>query len=289
MTVSPRSFRIAALSCTAVLSLLNPASAEAIEGSSSSSLVDRRSENRIEVVVDGTGAEVRQIPLGDQFGKDVMAFRFRLEAVNKFGATIAMPASIVLTMRVGALSANSEVRFTRDLSDLTLPRPWAIRLGADDSLVVSLAGSETANDEISFRLSIDYEPLDRVQSRRAVNTMETDSRTSEVGLVEAWDWRPTTDGRLLAMTGLSLDRIDAIALVDVETGAILWSTDVSGHKVGGSASASAVLRLGVPVTAGRSYRLTVTYSATALDAMTSRAVVAMVLPSTVGSSSPSVR
>lgn len=277
MPVSPRPFQIAALTFFAALSLLVPASAAAIEGGAKSTVLDRRAESRMEVVVDGNATAAHRIALSDRIGRDLMAYRFRVEAVNEFGATIEMPAAVVVTLRVGALGANSEVRFTHDLRDLTLPRPWAIRLGADDSLVVWIDGSEAAS-AASFRLIIDYEPVDRFESRMAVTSVRTDAQATEGGRVESLEWRAATNGRLLAMTGLPLDRVEAIVLTDIESGVTLWSTDVRGPTTGGSAQAGAALRLGVPVTAGRRYRLSVTFSATARTAMEPHSVVAMVLP-----------
>jgi hypothetical protein len=120
---------------------------------------------------------------------------------------------------------------------------------------------------------IQHERDPLASSRIAVTS--TDLRAVQpVTDATSWEWTAPERGRLLAINGLPLERLDGVELVDATTGEVLWSTALRGNATG--ATATHVLRMGVPVAAGRTYRLNARGAASATGA--ARELVALVLP-----------
>ena len=93
-----------------------------------------------------------------------------------------------------------------------------------------------------------------------------------------WEWVPAESGRLIAIAGLPLEQLGAISLIDVTSGGVIWSADLGGSTSAAPSSAGGVLRFGVPVVAGRTYRLIARCDCNRARPVSAR-VVAMVLPS----------
>ena len=91
----------------------------------------------------------------------------------------------------------------------------------------------------------------------------------------SWRFTADVDGRVLALAGLPMQRVHAIALIDEASGEILWSTTVNNKS--SRAYCPVLPRLGTKVEAGRAYRVDVVYSEyVSITHLTG--AVAMVLP-----------
>lgn len=261
-----------------LLALLVPATAEATGVATKHTWVDQQSERRVVVTVAPGDAEL--VAFSQTIGRDLMAYRFRLEAVDPSGRARELPAIDALVIRVGTARGTSQIELTSAAREFTLPRPFGILLGATDSLAVSLAWVPTETEDVTIRISIDYEPVDRTRTRLSVSSERSDAGVEADGQSRTWEWRPSQDGRLLALTGVPLDGVVAIRLVEVESGAVLWDASRRGQDVGGAVPAGAAVRLGVSVRADRRYRLIVTFAE--VRPTTERAVdgvTAVILPS----------
>jgi len=261
-----------------VFALLAPVAAEATDVAAKHTLVDRQSERRVVVTLAPSDAEL--VVFSETINRDVMAYRFRLEAVDRFGHSRDLPAIGALAIRVGTVRGPSQVELTSSAREFTLPRPFGIRLGSDDSLVVALAWVPADAEEVTFRISIDYEPAERARTRLSVNSVRADAGVEAGARSRAWEWQPTQDGRVLAMTGVRLDGVEAIQLIDVESGAVLWDASRGGQAVGGAVPVGAAVRLGVSVRADRRYRLVVTFAEPQVTTeRVTEVITAVILPS----------
>ena len=236
-------------------------------------------KDRLQVTVVAGDSLRQRIALSDRIDRDLLAYHFRLEAVDARGGTIALPAAVSLTLRVGSGDRGSQLLFSAAGQDLTIPRPWALRLRTEDSLfiIVELGGDTV--DAVSLRVSIDYEPVGRDRSRLAITSARADQRGAIGDEASVWEWTQPTDGRLIAITGLPLEQLRQISLVEVESGRVMWSADLGGEMVMAPTSAgSPALRFGVPVVAGRTYRLVAGCACDSSTRTPAEQVVAMVLP-----------
>lgn len=277
----PRPLRTT-LSCLPLLIattlLTRPAQLLALDGGHRSTRIERSAPNRLDVLVNGADTSVQRIPLEGWVTTDLLAYRFRLVALDANGIALALPALTSLTLHVVTGSGSSQVRLSHDSWDFALPRPFAIRLGASDSIAVFLEIAGFQDDGSDLRVSIDFEPTDRRQTRLPLTSEHVGARPA-IDSEASWEWQPTSDGRVLAMAGLPLANAASISLVDVESGATLWSSAVSSLTPGAAIVTGSVKRLCVPVTAGRTYRLTVSFTGVAPRAGHGNAVLAMMLPS----------
>lgn len=268
MQTTPRSTRSAIHLLFAVLFVTLPTTACALSGGSAR-LVDLRAENRLQVVVRADSAR-DGIVVEDRVGRDLLAFNFRLEAVDASGLPTAIPADARLVLRIGG-DAAGEVTFSRDLVELTMPRPYAIRVGADDEIFVGLS-EEGSVDGVTLRLTIDYEPTERARTRMVVRSFRA-ALQQQTATAASFEWRQATNGRMMGIGGLPLDRVATVVVVDAATGEPLWTTDLRGARI----TRGTALRLGLPVMAGKAYRIDVTMLE-ASSRPVSESVLAMVLP-----------
>lgn len=268
MTTAPRFARTAIRTLVAILAAFAPATADALDGAAAQ-LVDLRAENRLQVFVRADSASAQVVE--DRVGRDLLAFHFRLEAVDAEGNLQPVPAATRLVLRIGSGIA-SQVSLSRDAVALTLPRPFAIRVGADDPIAVALV-EDSGDEAVTLRLTIEYEPIERARTRLAVSSVRAEQGAATASAT-SFEWQQPVGGRMMAIAGLPLDRVATIALVDVATGERMWTTDLRGRSAGDARGAAAP-RLGVAVEAGRTYRLEVT---TTEQGVPAASVIAVVLP-----------
>lgn len=271
MQTTPRSTRSAIRHLMAALIITLPSTACAFSGGTGARLVDLRAENRLQVVVRADSAR-DGIVMEDRVGRDLLAFNFRLEAVDGAGNPTAIPVDARLVLRIGG-DAAGEVTFSRDLTELTMPRPYAIRVGADDEIFVGVS-EEGALDDVTLRLTIEYEPTERAKTRLVVRSFRA-ALQQQTATQASFEWRQATNGRMMGIGGLPLDRVATVVVVDGVTGEPLWTTDLRGSRI----TRGTALRLGLPVSAGRTYRIDVTMLE-ASSKPVSESVLAMVLPET---------
>jgi hypothetical protein len=214
-------------------------------------------------------------PVDKMLDRDVMAFHFHVEATDAAGTTIALPSGMTMTLRFGAEGRETVVRLTGAERDVVLPRPLGVRVDRTAGVEVSVSFSGPAIEGVTLHLSIEHEPTDRGASRIPVLASRATYSATDDG-ARGWDWTAPSDGRLLSLTGLSLGRVGVIDLVDVATQEVIWSSDLRGNAT--DSPVHATLRMGVPVRAGRSYRLT----ARGAELTGAADLAALVLPSAKG-------
>jgi hypothetical protein len=225
-----------------------------------------------------------RIVVGGRVDSAMMVYRFRVVATDRSGTAMAMAMAgdmgewtatvLVIDAARGAAEARALVLLTNSAADFTLPRPLGFRLQAGDSIALRLdAWSLPRGHEL--QLVVDYEGGAAAASRLPVSPIAVHGReltgdVSKVARASAeleWSWTAEHDGRLLALAGLDLRRVREVTLEDSATGERLWSAtlcDAEGRTV--FRKVSDVLRLGVAVRQGRSYRLRATQlSASATD------------------------
>jgi hypothetical protein len=229
------------------------------------------------LMLPASDSAVTHFPVDQMIDRDVMAFHFHIEATDASGATVSLPSGLTMTLRFGANGSETVVRLTGTERDVVLPRPLGVRVdrAAGVEVRVSIAGPET--EGLTLHLSIEHESVERYGSRIPVVASRAIYATADTG-ARGWDWTSPSDGRLLNLTGLSLGRVGVIELVDVVTQEVIWSTDLRGSVT--NSPVSATLRMGVPVRAGRSYRVV----ARGVEMTAAADLAALVLPSAKGTS-----
>jgi hypothetical protein len=269
MQTTPRSTRQTFRHLMTALFISLPSTACALNGGTGARLVDLPAENRLQVLV-GADSAGDGVVVEGRVGRDLLAFNFRLEAVDADGQATAIPADARLVLRIGGDVAG-EVTFSRDFAELTMPRPYAIRVGAEDQIVVGTANEASAGP-VTLRLTIDYEPIERARTRMVVRSFRV-AQQAQSATAASFEWRQTSNGRMLGIGGLPLSQIGTVVVVDGATGERLWATDLRGART----TAGTALRLSVPVQAGRIYRIDVTLLE-ARSKPVAESVLAMVLP-----------
>lgn len=191
-------------------------------------------------------------PVDQLIDRDVMAFHFHVEATDASGASILLPSGLTLTLRFGAEGRETIVRLSGSERDVVLPRPLGVRVDRDAGVDVRVSFAGSATEGVTLHLAIEHESFERAGSRIPVLASRATHSTAGDG-VQGWDWTAPSDGRLLNLTGLSLGRVGVIDLVDVASQEVIWSSDLRGSAT--DSPVTATLRLGVPVRAGRTYRV----------------------------------
>ncbi|HET6681937.1 MAG TPA: hypothetical protein VFG84_12105 [Gemmatimonadaceae bacterium] len=231
----------------------------------------------VDLVADGN-SDLQSVLLINSSEHDLMAYRFRVDGPWP-GAADGDPADTPgnLIVLVDGDPMSRALRLSSGSRDVTFPRPLGVRIRAGDSIRVAISFPEGQTREVAMRLSIDHDPVDRPASRIAVVAVAARSsvRTSSA---TTWEWTEESDGRLLAVSGVPVQHVRLVSLIDLESGATLWSSTRGGDNARAPGAAGAVLRLGVPLVAGRTYRLTATYADGAVESPVGHGVVAMVLP-----------
>ena len=239
----------------------------------------RAGEPSLQFVVTAADGVDQVIALADRIDRDLMAFRFRLDVVDAGGASAKLERSFTLTLRVVSQRHSSELRLSGVSRELTIPRPWALRLGVGDSLHITVELDGGTSPDVALRLSVESEPIERSRSRLPVLSARAEARENDpLGGATQWEWVPAESGRLIAIAGLPLEQLGAISLIDVTSGSVIWSADLGGSTSAVPSSAGGALRFGVPVVAGRTYRLIARCECDLAPTASAR-VVAMVLPS----------
>jgi hypothetical protein len=227
----------------------------------------------------GLGMADTPTVIGGRIARGGMLHHFSVEVVDTTGRRSPGSSTWAVTLLAGGSTERLETLARLDAltPDVQLPRPLGYELSQADSVVVAVRSTSGARGE-SLVVSIDCEPLDGPVTQLAVRPMiQSDEPAMPASGAQSWEWRADTTGRLLAVIGLPLAHATSLVVEDAATGEPLWHAAVGTQ---GTATVfgqpSPVVRLGLPVQAGRVYRLTLAYTPGA--AATPAAVVAMVLP-----------
>lgn len=156
--------------------------------------------------------------------------------------------------------ASAMARLNSGHPGFSLPRPYGVQLGENDSLMIVAAFPPSAGRRTVLRITLEYEaqPATRLAAV-AVAPQESVSTGS-------WTWRADVGGRLVAFVGPQLLGAEALALEDVTTGREVWSQRMQFPVDERGAQLSEVVRLGVTLEEGRLYRLRAVYPRAAVPA-----------------------
>ncbi len=209
----------------------------------------------------------------------VMAHRFRVAMPDSL-ATLDAPnaPSWQAVLRVHGRDVGSQLRFSRDEREVTLPRPLGVALRTGDSLTLEVYTEGRATSRIVLLVTVDYEPVDRRGGRMSVDPVSADLAPDGNARSVSWEFSPESGGRVLAVCGALLARATSIELVNVASGEVLWSLTVPASAQRNAIGTGGVVRLGVPVRATETYRFTVVLDAVVGAETTALAATAMVLP-----------
>lgn len=236
------------------------------------------SAQRVELLLEGVEprATVR-------LAHEAIVHGLRVELIDAGGevtSDVAWSAALVSIDATGATGIVS--RFNGTSPELQIPRPYGLRLAADDSLTIvgTLAAAEIARG-MRLRLVVDYELPAVRTSRLPVTPLATHAANVSADSEESWTWQPAVDGRLVAISGRELAGAESLVLEDAATGAVLWHTRAERPHVDRAASSQGELvRPGVTLEGGRAYRLRAVFAQrSGARAATDSAPLAVVMPS----------
>jgi hypothetical protein len=242
-----------------VLAIAAPAPALALEDGTVSP-----SESSMELVI--TPGKNGRAGAARAMTRDMMAYRLRIGSAPTGAWTV--------TVVISGPTGSSSVHLSNEAAEITLPRPLGLLIRAADT-VTAVASYDNEGVEEAMTLHIQFEPSDRAGARLAVVPVHAEIH-SAAGDTSA-SWRFTTDqsGRVLALAGLPMKRVHAIALIDEASGETLWSTTM--NRKTSRAYCPELPRLGAMVEAGRTYRVDVVFTEyISITHLTG--AVAMVLP-----------
>lgn len=281
-----------------VMALVMTAATHQLAAQSATRLSDEPAQHRFVLVLDAaertapSTAGVVTTVAGSRMAHHAMLNRFRVDVLDSAGrpATTDGRWEVTLFANAGAGQSGIQpvVRLSTNAPVVSVPRPFGYELKATDSLLAVARFDSTAQARgLRLRVTAEYDPIERQASRLAVWTMpatgNADSRgasANDSAAVRTWEWRATTTGELVAITGLPLAGVSRLVLQDAETGEVLWRSRLAGADARSTANANATIRPGANVDAGRVYRLTASYAATAQrgGANSGGTPVALILP-----------
>lgn len=134
---------------------------------------------------------------------------------------------------------------------LRVPRPYGIRMGADDSITIFSNVGAVDGMTTTLRVTIDYELPEGRTSRLAAVALSARGAAQVNGTEDSWTWQPQVGGRLVAVSGRELEGAEALVLEDAATGAVLWHTRAQQA----AATQGDLIRPSVTLEEGRAYRL----------------------------------
>lgn len=210
------------------------------------------------------GIDQRRISL--RLAHAAIVHRLRVDFVDAMGEPIVDAAHWSVTLWTSnALGEDAAMtQLSAVAPELRVPRPYGLRFDAEDSITVVVTMQATGAMHGTLRAIIDYElPVQRTSRLPVLALTATVARGQhDDGAVEdAWTWRPTVDGRLVAVSGQTLASADELVLEDAATGAVLWRTRVQRGVASEAAYASGdIVRPGVALQEGRTYRMRAVYA-----------------------------
>ncbi len=227
------------------------------------------------------GSSQRRLSL--KMSHAAIVHRLRVDLVDAQGEVMAEGASWQVSIWSSAQVSAVMATLDEAHPELRIPRPYGLRLNADDSLTVDVDVRALGAAGSTLRAVIDYELPDAAASRLPVLALTSSRATPNLGAAteDAWTWQPAVGGRLVAVSGTALAQADEIVLEDVATGAVLWRTRTQRSlSAVVAASGSEQIRPGITLAEGREYRIRTIYAANATPNVTRRAVapLAVLMP-----------
>lgn len=234
-------------------------------------------DGRAEVVMVAQGPTTgRRVGLATQAGQDLLAYRFRVEAVGQ-GTQVAGADGWDVRVTTGSDVMSHALHLTASRREFTVPRPWGLRLSDADSMdvIVSIPGATEA--EITFRLTIEFDQVDQAASRTEVRAIGAARQSSDDDRVQVWQWTQPQSGRLQVLDIMLGSAVISVTLVDADNATELWSRVVDGRRSTAPVGAGTAIRAGTPLIAGHTYRVIMTPAAGQPSLAPLQDVVALVL------------
>jgi hypothetical protein len=232
-------------------------SATALQPGASVAGAPGAAEGRLElVVVAQPGTSAQRVPLDLGGGREVIAYRFVAAPAGGLDSRAIQP-SWEIRVRPRADAFATGFQLTSAASDVTLPRPFGVRLSAGDSMDFVVTVRAGHGESLTLRLIVEFDPVNYPASRLPVIAIDANRRTDGDERSQVWEWIATESGRLVALGGITRGQVVTVALLDADASAVAWSGTVDSRRSGALPGSGVMVRLGVPVIAGRTYRLVV--------------------------------
>ncbi len=251
----PQSQTLRRLATLAALTLPSLPAQAAVDGDLSSRRMVLTLPAREVSVARVAGVEVRSITVPVPQAMILHRFGGELD-----GAPLGWSAAVIISPpRPDRPHESRLAQLRHDRPMIELPRPYGIRLEVGDSITVQALVPSGAGRDAELRISIDYEAFGVSNTRLAVVAVRPDLQLNRTGLLVdsaagAWYWTPDVDGRLVAISGRQLSGAEELVVEDVITGETLWRTRAT-FPPSPNASKREVIRPGIVLQAGRTYRL----------------------------------
>lgn len=221
--------------------------------------------------IDGQAAGGDRSPVNVPMPRATLLYRFHVVVVDAWGESVG--DAVEWTLRL-VDDGQTVARLSTTRSKLEIPRPYGVRLGAGDTLSILAALPEGA----SVRITLEYESPDDQGRLPVVAAGTAATAVDVVGASERFTWTAERSGRLVALSGASLVGAASVELVDVDAGTVIWREQASSAFGSEAQQRSEIVRLGVRVLAGRTYRLVVTHRHASDADASAIAPVAMLVP-----------
>jgi hypothetical protein len=223
-------------------------------------------ERRIVLALDqadsaGSAHGATQRRLAIRMAHAAIVHRLRVELVDAQGNVVEDGARWDVTIWNAAAGSSPLATLDEAHPELRVPRPYGLRLNAEDSLTVAVDVRALGAAGSTLRAIVDYELPESAGSRLPVLALSSSRAVLDAPAQDAWTWQPAVNGRLVAVSGEALARADEIVLEDATTGAVLWRTRVQRPSAAGTAYRQEQIRPGVTLEEGRAYRLRTIYAA----------------------------
>lgn len=242
-------------------------------------LTDSSASGRPQWVIQSGGDSAGQrIEVRERVPHKMMVFRFRVEvsALRADEESLASP-KWVATLYIVRHNSRTVLPLTTDAPDLTFPKPLGVELSAGDSVILTVEMERPESRTRVARITIGHDPLDSPTARVGIRPFGANVGSAGDSLVVTW--KNDVNGRLMVVTGVLCPSVAEMHLLDVTTGAILWSNSATGRAGFDASNPVGVQWFGVSLIAGHEYRLTVSHRRNGTVGANLPAVTAMVRPS----------
>lgn len=252
---SQRSQRIRTSVALAVL-LCAPAAAAAAQPRVQ--LLDAVGESRLLIAIGPLQANASTFAGTVHMPRGVMVHNAAVRIMDVNGRVIDVAIELALVGAGPALGLRPLLQFGAGQLVLDLPRPLGLRLYEGQSLAVYGSLRDSSSVAFSVHVELTYEhgagPLSRLAALPVQLRLDERRDGGSANAVSS-EWHAPVDGRVMVLTGLPLDVAGELLLIDVETGATVWQDRLEAPTAEALAARTDIIRVGVPVRAGRAYRL----------------------------------
>lgn len=230
---------------------------------STPSATSDRAEGRLVVGLDGAQGRFTV-----RLSHAAIVHGVRFDLVDAEGNSVSnLPWEATLSTSAAQGEAGQVAILDAEQPALRVPRPYGIRMGAEDSITIFSNVASVEGMETTLRVTIDYELPEARTSRLAAVALSARA-TAQTSITEdSWTWQPEVGGRLVAISGRELEGAQSLVLEDASTGAVLWHTRTQQA----AATQGDLIRPSVTLEQGRAYRLRAIFGGDRSESRTQRA------------------